>query len=143
MTPRTTAPRPIRRAPEPREPSVPPGVSRLQSALRGWRHVLTPSAYRTLPLLWSDLHAVRDAGHLDDLVARRLAEPSARRWLIEPFDARNRVGDPAGARHAAEGLQPLWRPPVGAPAGVDLEGCNRTHSRDYAAFLGHLFPEPS
>jgi hypothetical protein len=23
------------------------------------------------------------------------------------------------------------------------EGCNRTHARDYAAFLGHLFPEPS
>ena len=24
-----------------------------------------------------------------------------------------------------------------------LKGCNRTHARGYAAFLGHLFPEPS
>jgi hypothetical protein len=24
-----------------------------------------------------------------------------------------------------------------------INGCNRTHARDYAAFLGHLFPEPS
>ena len=28
-----------------------------------------------------------------------------------------------------------------ADAGDD--GCNRTHARDYAAFLGPLFPEPS
>ncbi len=26
---------------------------------------------------------------------------------------------------------------------VIVKGCNRTHARDYAAVLGHLFPEPS
>ena len=29
-----------------------------------------------------------------------------------------------------------------APSGLDRV-CNRTHARDYAAFLGLLFPEPS
>lgn len=115
MTPKASTARPIRRAPEPREPYLPPGAARLRSALRVYRHQLRAGGLETLACaLWSDLWDARP-DRLDAIIRERLAMPSHARFLVAGFDPHDRV-DPPGDRPAAEGWQPLWRPPVGAAA---------------------------
>ncbi len=116
MTPRASAPRPITRRPESRPPAPPTGRVRVLAALLPWKHQLRPRSADILATLeWTDLYAM-DGRRLAAEVAARLARPECRRHLVGVFSPSDRVGDPAGDRHAAEGLQPLWRPPVGAPA---------------------------
>jgi hypothetical protein len=88
---------------------------RIKASLRGYLHQLKPGAADLLALEWSDLWAERDGRRLADEVLARLARPECRRHLVSVFSPSDRV-DPPGDRHAAEDLQPLWRPPVGAPA---------------------------
>ena len=107
MTPRTTDPRPIRRAPASRDPALPAGTARILAALRPWRHQLKPGSGLVLATIdLADLHDVRDAGLLEDLVGRRLALPENRRHLVGPFDVRDRAGG-----SPASSPVPLWSPP--------------------------------
>jgi hypothetical protein len=92
-------------------PPLSAGQSRIRSALRPWRHQLRPGAVEVLAAVaMADLHDVRDPGQLEDLVGRRLALAESRRWLVGPFDPRDRVGAPP------RDVAPVDRPPSGPPA---------------------------
>lgn len=121
MTPHVqSTPRPIRRAPE---PYIPPGPRRVLDALRPWRHIMKPGSCEVLAFSqWADLQTLADPRRLDEEVTARLAHPESRRWLVEPFSARDRVssgepmGGPPGDRHGPS-LTALWMPPARADGG--------------------------
>lgn len=113
MTPQTT-PRPIRRAPEPRTPYVPPDVARVLMAIRPWRHVLRPGMAELLAIsIWADLQAMTDLRRLADEVQARLMRQESRRFLIGPISSRDRLGDVADEPRA--NYSALWMPAAGAP----------------------------
>ncbi len=113
MTPRVhEAPRPIRRAPEPRTPYVPPGARRVLDALRPWRHLMKPGASEVLAFSqWADLQALADLRRLDDEVEARLMKAENRRFLVGPISHRDRVGDPPDDRRGPS-YSALYMPPA-------------------------------
>jgi len=118
MTPHVeSTPRPIRRAPEPRAPYVPPGAARVLDALRPWRHLMKPGSCEVLAFsLWADLQALADLRRLDEEIVARLSRLENRKHLIQPFSFRDRVGDPPDERHGPR-MTALWMPPAGVEGG--------------------------
>lgn len=111
MTPRTSTPRPIKRAPSAASPRLPAGMTRILSALTGWRHQLRKGSAEALALEWSDLWETRGERLLDDLVRARLGQASTAKHLIGPFQANDRVGGPPAEVSGPAPLVPLWESP--------------------------------
>jgi hypothetical protein len=127
MTSRPTAapPRPIRRAPEPRTPYLPPGTKRIIDAFKPWRHLMKPGMAEVLAISqWADLAALTDLQRLEAEVQARILRPESRRHLVGPVTVHDRLaaeGDEDGGRHGAA-MTPHYTALHAPPAGVDLDG---------------------